>query len=219
MRFSRAFTLIELLIVVAIIAILAAIAVPNFLEAQTRAKVSRVKSDQRTVATAMEAYFVDYNRYPNDSDNTIGKNGEDGLARLTTPVGFITDLATDPFQVMLNKNNNDASVNFELASGSDNAGWGPQPPPSGFSGRGNKTGVAVQSWVLISVGTDVQPISAADDTSGNDEYPGTATIPVVMTSYDPTNGTISNGDIYRAGGTEGVGNYTIDGQLFGRINK
>ena len=48
------FTLIELLIVVAIIAILAAIAVPNFLEAQTRAKVARVKSDQRTLATVIE---------------------------------------------------------------------------------------------------------------------------------------------------------------------
>ncbi|MEO8376090.1 MAG: prepilin-type N-terminal cleavage/methylation domain-containing protein [Candidatus Sumerlaeota bacterium] len=56
------FTLIELLIVVAIIAILAAIAVPNFLEAQTRAKVSRVKADMRSVATAVESYRVDYNR-------------------------------------------------------------------------------------------------------------------------------------------------------------
>jgi type II secretory pathway pseudopilin PulG len=48
-----------LLIVVAIIAILAAIAVPNFLEAQTRAKVSRTHADMRSLATALEAYAVD----------------------------------------------------------------------------------------------------------------------------------------------------------------
>ncbi len=53
------FTLIELLIVVAIIAILAAIAIPNFLEAQTRTKVSRVKTDMRSAAVALEAYRVD----------------------------------------------------------------------------------------------------------------------------------------------------------------
>ena len=58
------FTLIELLIVVALIAILAAIAVPNFLEAQTRAKVSRAKSDMRSVAIALESYRVDNNNYP-----------------------------------------------------------------------------------------------------------------------------------------------------------
>ena len=61
---GRGFTLIELLIVVAIIAILAAIAIPNFIEAQTRSKVSRVKADMRSLATAVEAYRVDNNRYP-----------------------------------------------------------------------------------------------------------------------------------------------------------
>ena len=65
-----AFTLIELLIVVAIIAILAAIAVPNFLEAQVRSKVSRVKTDMRSLATAIEAYRLDHNVYPPNSTTT-----------------------------------------------------------------------------------------------------------------------------------------------------
>ena len=65
----RAFTLIELLIVVLIIAILAAIAVPNFLEFQTRAKVARVKADLRTLATGIEAYRADFNAYPEGTDN------------------------------------------------------------------------------------------------------------------------------------------------------
>src|SRR5215217_1415363 len=68
-RMKKAFTLIELLIVVAIIAILAAIAVPNFLEAQTRAKVSRGKADMRSVATALETYMIDNNKYPFDWDS------------------------------------------------------------------------------------------------------------------------------------------------------
>ncbi len=64
MQTSRGFTLIELLIVVTIIAVLAAIAVPNFLEAQARAKVSAAKSDLRALATGLEAYVVDNNTYP-----------------------------------------------------------------------------------------------------------------------------------------------------------
>lgn len=93
---NRAFTLIELLIVVAIIAVLAAIAVPNFLEAQTRAKVSRVRAELRTIATGLEAYAVDWNHYPPN----------DGLLsvvplELTTPVSYLTDAKlVDPFNTL-----------------------------------------------------------------------------------------------------------------------
>lgn len=61
---THAFTLIELLIVVAIIAILAAIAVPNFLEAQVRAKNTRVLNDMRSIATALETYRLENSGYP-----------------------------------------------------------------------------------------------------------------------------------------------------------
>jgi prepilin-type N-terminal cleavage/methylation domain-containing protein len=98
-RKSTGFTLIELLIVVAIIAILAAIAVPNFLEAQTRAKVSRVKSDIRSLATAIEAYRIDHNLYPPNTTPARGWpqtiNGIQLFGTLwtdiSTPVAYITN--------------------------------------------------------------------------------------------------------------------------------
>jgi len=103
-----AFTLIELLIVVAIIAILAAIAVPNFLEAQTRSKISRVQSDMCTLATAVEAYTVDYNHTPMGFyEGTMWQPSNYGLSendkilrnysRLTTPIAYITSAPRDPF--------------------------------------------------------------------------------------------------------------------------
>jgi type II secretion system protein G len=64
------FTLIELLIVIAIIGILAAIAIPNLLNAVQRGKQKRTMSDMRTMATAIEAYAVDNNVYPQGACNT-----------------------------------------------------------------------------------------------------------------------------------------------------
>ncbi|MFH1741248.1 MAG: prepilin-type N-terminal cleavage/methylation domain-containing protein [bacterium] len=105
----RAFTLIELLIVVAIIGILAAIAVPNFLNAQLRAKVSRVYSEQRSIEDALTAYKIDQNSYPVDpgtgliapSRNAINLNGMQqtvtGIGVITTPIAYMTSVPRDPF--------------------------------------------------------------------------------------------------------------------------
>lgn len=57
---KRGFTLIELLIVIAIILILIGIALPNFLEAQERARVTRAKAQLRTVETALFSHIIDY---------------------------------------------------------------------------------------------------------------------------------------------------------------
>src|SRR5262245_20052660 len=62
---SRGFTLSELLIVVAIIGIIAAIAIPNLLNAVDKGKQKRTMSDLRSIGTAIEAYAVDNTLYPN----------------------------------------------------------------------------------------------------------------------------------------------------------
>lgn len=64
MRHSRAgFTLIELLIVVVIIGILAAFAVPKFQNTKGKANAAALKSDLRNMSTAQEAYFYEHQSY------------------------------------------------------------------------------------------------------------------------------------------------------------
>lgn len=120
-RKTKAFTLIELLIVVAIIGILAAIAVPNFLNAQIRARVARCYADMRTIGSAMEQLRLDRGvmlvDWWDDDDpwgherlktvfNLIGAGpdfearGKDAvMAPLTSPVSYLSSVPIDPFQI------------------------------------------------------------------------------------------------------------------------
>jgi type II secretion system protein G len=189
MRQHRGFTLIELLIVVAIIAILAAIAVPNFLEAQTRAKVSRAKSDHRTLATGIEAYRVDNNKYPSTPSyirgtNTVTNILENRWSYLTTPIAYITSIPDDVF--------GDRVLLSDYATGLYRCyDYCCFDQPNTYETNvfkpylvNNYHYSVAMLWYMASQGPDLQAGLAV----------GQVGLP-----YDPTNGTVSPGDIMRVG--------------------
>jgi type II secretion system protein G len=192
-----AFTLIELLIVVAIIAILAAIAVPNFLEAQTRSKVSRTKADMRTVTTAVESYRVDRNRYPPDAQFGVVPFLE-RLTHLTTPIAYITSVPPDPFA------NKSAIRDFVNTESEVNA-YAPMDDQNNFhpiltfdfANRMQPGGIPESAVIWARISRFPGVVLWGMRSPGPDLYP--AYLGRAVAPYDPTNGTISEGNIYWTG--------------------
>ncbi len=190
-RPATGFTLIELLIVVAIIAILAAIAIPNFLEAQVRAKVSKVKSDMRTIKTAMECYYLDWNTYCYDDANPWADLGHNplGYPQLTSPVAYLSQgYIRDPF-IRVDRTTVPGPRETDILE----IGTGDTTNPSPGSGsRLDNNRPTRDCYIINSCGPDL-----ADDTQIHG-YPHKSVGSYRF--YDPTNGTVSRGDICRLGG-------------------
>ena len=192
------FTLIELLIVVAIIGILAGIAVPNFLLAQTKAKVAQAQSELRTLGTALEAYHVDNNEYPVWLDGNFLEINPTSrrLASLTSPVSYVKTIpAKDPFQDRTQPETYDT---YDYVDAESFARRGDLEPS--YRSRG-----AV--WRLCSPGPDQVNTYGGPVDMNSWDNPGY--------DYDPTNGVVSNGDICRVGSrSEYTGNYLYPNQVY-----
>ena len=178
---SRAFTLIELLIVVAIIGILAAIAIPNFLQAQTRAKVARAEADMASIGTALPCYYVDNNQYP----DALVSGYLEKLIPLTTPVAYMTSIPGSAFAAWTPWMADATKVYYYQTQAACNwmedQGWG--------------TNIWLQydptdryEWYLSAVGPD-----------GDYDQPWSSTPGCNCLRYDPTNGVLSDGDVIRLG--------------------
>lgn len=71
MKSTHAFSLIELLVAIAVIATIIGLALPNFLGARTRARDARRKSEVQQFKTALQLYYGDYATYPADSGGPL----------------------------------------------------------------------------------------------------------------------------------------------------
>jgi len=211
MKDTKAFTLIELLIVIAIIAILALIAIPNFLEAQVRSKVARAMADTKSTATAIEAYLCDYNTYPlgmtcatrvvNNTPllpSTLD-TARYGLSTLTSPIAYMTFIPIDPFIEKGRKTGTEGNhplcyqtfmeniwrIKNTYGVSDSEAGWGMDIMPLGYR------------WVLSSTG----PSRLNEDLRESKIIQGLHDSKSVAYFnsgvYDPTNGTMSSGRIMR----------------------
>lgn len=193
---KRAFTLIELLIVVAIIGILAAIAVPNFLNAQMRAKVARVVSDMKALALAEEQYRIDNNQYTFDGDCNVGGAEHLSYVPLTTPVSYIASIPEDEFAGIDPEFENRQSIRtglrpvFEYTS----------RVSFGENGTPNCKGSTAIHAALGRVGVEYLMTSLGPD--GDQDFPWSEQAYLDVGKgrgdfvYDTTNGLVSNGNIY-----------------------
>ncbi|HEY2040783.1 MAG TPA: prepilin-type N-terminal cleavage/methylation domain-containing protein [Edaphobacter sp.] len=83
-KLSEGFTLIELMIVMVIIGLLAAIAVPMYVQSVRHAKEAVLKEDLRTMRSAIDAYTVDKQKAPQSLDDLV-------------QAGYIKAMPKDPF--------------------------------------------------------------------------------------------------------------------------
>lgn len=210
---QRALTLIELLLVVGIIAVLAAVALPSFLEANARAKASAAKAGIRELLSGLDAYRVDNNRFPatiaSFDGDPFGILADQQLRALTTPVAYVAPATFhDPFGRRL------AQISSPLQRrDSDPIEPNDFPFPSipnagksllyyhfpSFSEMTANPAISIDAVSVVSVGPDGQ-----DSFGAFRIFPPEALPPLaakagfqhpVDTIYDPTNGTVSRGDL------------------------
>jgi prepilin-type N-terminal cleavage/methylation domain-containing protein len=197
MEKAAGFTVIELLIVIAIISIIAAIAVPNLMSANIRAKVSGAKADMGSIAIALEDYKIDDpdRNYPvepptpygHDEIAVSGRAFDDpsdalGLGELIFSEGasdpvYLHRIPGDPF-------NDGGEEEWNGESGAHNNHY------CYFTADANQESNSTEAkyWALVSYGPD-KDLDIANYSQAKKAVDSGTNL------YDPDSGITSDGDI------------------------
>lgn len=128
---EKGFTLIELMIVIAILGILAAVAIPNFLNARGKAQDAAALSTLEAMKTAMEMYAADNGAYPSAAkvtdvaslQTTLGDNWPSNIKTGATATGALIDVSCTDTTYTIWARGRDDSHCFSLQQ--DGTKWGP----------------------------------------------------------------------------------------------
>lgn len=201
----------ELLVAVAIVAVLAAIAVPHVLEYQTRSKVSAARANLRTVEHALVAYQVDNSALPPSVPDVTGDPfgilADRQLAGLTSPVSYIAPAAfVDPFGSIRSQT---FSFSRELIIDGDFP-FPELPNPKrsflyfhypSFAAMTGINAMDARAASVLSLGPDREDSFGVYAGFPPEVFPPLAVQAGYLrpgdTLYDPTNGTFSTGDLPR----------------------
>ncbi|MFB3896332.1 MAG: type II secretion system protein GspG [bacterium] len=175
---SKTFALVGLILgiiatAIALIMLLffAVIMIPDIFSERYHSKVSHTQTELRSCATALEAYYIDNNAYPQPEydfqHNSVLPHN------LSTPVAYVTKLPNDSFS-------DDGKQRFQY-----------------YTGEIQSIDTTISYWIIASPGPNRK--MDIEVTQYNLQYPYWGKNYIILKSYDPTNGANSQGDIIRFG--------------------
>ena len=124
LKINKGFTLVELLVVMSIIGVLAALAVGSFRTAQMRGRDATRKSDLKQISSSLELFYADYGRYPAASAGMIAACSYNPALGTGTSCTWGSDEFTDDktiyFKVIPADPTDSYTYTYEIVAGSNN---------------------------------------------------------------------------------------------------